>query len=156
MAFIDSIKKRAKQNKKTIVLPETADMRTLEAAHKILQEGIADIILVGDKQTIIKKADGLDLTGAKFVDPYDCDKLNDYVSILVELRKKKGMTPEGTAFNKRPVFWLYHGKGRRCRWNGCRSSEFFCKCIACSIADLKDCTGYKAGICILLSCSTKL
>ena len=94
MAFIDSIKKRAKQNKKTIVLPETADMRTLEAAHKILQEGIADIILVGDKQTIIKKADGLDLTGAKFVDPYDCDKLNDYVSILVELRKKKGMTPE--------------------------------------------------------------
>ena len=34
------------------------------------------------------------LTGAKFVDPYDCDKLNDYVSILVELRKKKGMTPE--------------------------------------------------------------
>ena len=51
MAFIDSIKKRAKQNKKTIVLPETADMRTLEAAHKILQEGIADIILVGDKQT---------------------------------------------------------------------------------------------------------
>ena len=145
MAFIDSIKKRAKQNKKTIVLPETADMRTLEAAHKILQEGIADIILVGDKQTIIKKADGLDLTGAKFVDPYDCDKLNDYVSILVELRKKKG-----------PVFWLYHGKGRRCRWNGCRSSEFFCKCIACSIADLKDCTGYKAGICILLSCSTKL
>ena len=46
MAFIDSIKKRAKQNKKTIVLPETADMRTLEAAHKILQEGIADIILV--------------------------------------------------------------------------------------------------------------
>lgn len=94
MAFIDSIKKRAKQNKKTIVLPETADMRTLEAAHKILQEEIADIILVGDKQTIIKKADGLDLTGAKFVDPYDCDKLNDYVSILVELRKKKGMTPE--------------------------------------------------------------
>ena len=94
MAFIDSIKKRAKQNKKTIVLPETADMRTLEAAHTILQEGIADIILVGDKQTIIKKADGLDLTGAKFVDPYDCDKLNDYVSILVELRKKKGMTPE--------------------------------------------------------------
>ena len=94
MSYIDMIKERARLDKKTIVLPETADMRTLEAAHKILQEGIADIILVGDKQTIIKKADGLDLTGAKFVDPYDCDKLNDYVSILVELRKKKGMTPE--------------------------------------------------------------
>ena len=106
MAFIDSIKKRAKQNKKTIVLPETADMRTLEAAHKILQEGIADIILVGDKQTIIKKADGLDLTGAKFVDPYDCDKLNDYVSILVELRKKKGMTPEEAKVHRPSVVFV--------------------------------------------------
>ena len=106
MAFIDSIKKRAKQNKKTIVLPETPDMRTLEAAHKILQEGIADIILVGDKQTIIKKADGLDLTGAKFVDPYDCDKLNDYVSILVELRKKKGMTPEEAKAHRPSVVFV--------------------------------------------------
>lgn len=94
MAFIDSIKKRAKQNKKTIVLPETADMRTLEAAHKVLQAGIANIILVGDRQEIRKRAGELDLTGAEFVDPYDCDKINDYVSILVELRKKKGMTPE--------------------------------------------------------------
>ena len=159
MAFIDSIKKRAKQNKKTIVLPETADMRTLEAAHKILQEGIADIILVGDKQTIIKKADGLDLTDAKFVDPYDCDKLNDYVSILVELRKKKGMTPE-EAKELLLTNVLYFGcimvKAGDADGMVAGSSEFFCKCIACSIADLKDCTGYKAGICILLSCSTKL
>ncbi len=94
MKFIDRIKERAKQDKKTIVLPETADMRTLVAADKILSEGIADIILVGDKKEIKKRADKLDLSGAKFVDPYDCDKLNDYVSLLVELRKSKGMTPE--------------------------------------------------------------
>lgn len=94
MKFIDTIKERAKKNKKTIVLPETADMRTLEAAHKILKEEIADIILVGSKKEIIKRAEEFDLTKAKFVDPYDCDKLNDYVAMLVELRKKKGVTPE--------------------------------------------------------------
>ena len=94
MGFIDTIKMRAKDNKKTIVLPETADMRTLEAAHKILAEEIADIILIGDKNTIIKKAENYDLSGAKFVDPYDCEKLNDYVALLVEIRKKKGITPE--------------------------------------------------------------
>lgn len=96
MGFIDSIKQRAKADKKTIVLPETADKRTLQAAHKILEEDIANIILIGDKSEITKrvKDDGLDLSKAKFVDPYDCPKLNDYVSLLVELRKKKGITPE--------------------------------------------------------------
>lgn len=94
MGFIENIKKRAKSNKKTIVLPETADMRTLEAAHKILEEDIANIILIGNKKEIIKKAEGFDLSKAQFVDPYDCDKLNDYVSLLVELRKSKGITPE--------------------------------------------------------------
>lgn len=94
MGFIERIKERAKANKKTIVLPETADMRTLEAAHKVLEEDLADIILVGAKQDILKNAEGLDLSGAKFVDPYNCDKLNDYVALLVELRKSKGLTPE--------------------------------------------------------------
>ncbi|MBQ7706192.1 MAG: phosphate acetyltransferase [Lachnospiraceae bacterium] len=96
MGFIDSIKQRAKADKKTIVLPETADMRTLQAAHKILEEDIADIILIGDKADIVKrtKEKNLDLNKASFVDPYDCPKLNDYVALLVELRKKKGITPE--------------------------------------------------------------
>jgi len=94
VGFIENIKKRAKSNKKTIVLPETADMRTLEAAHKILKEDIADIILIGNKREIIQRAKDFDLSKASFVDPYDCDKLNDYVSILVELRKSKGLTPE--------------------------------------------------------------
>ena len=96
MGFIDSIKQRAKADKKTIVLPETADMRTLQAAHKILDEDIANIILIGDKTDIVKRAKEkeLDLNKARFVDPYDCPKLNDYVALLVELRKKKGLTPE--------------------------------------------------------------
>jgi phosphate acetyltransferase len=94
MSFIDNIKRRAKANKKTIVLPETEDMRTLEAAHKILSEDIANIILIGDRSQILKKAEGFDLSKARFVDPYSCDKLNEYVDLLVELRKKKKLTPE--------------------------------------------------------------
>ncbi len=92
MGFIDNIKERAKKNKKTIVLPETGDMRTLEAAHKILKDEMANIILIGDKADILKRAKAFDLSGAIFVDPYNCDKLNDYVTLLIEIRKSKGIT----------------------------------------------------------------
>ncbi len=94
MGFIDAIKERAKQNKKTIVLPETSDKRTLEAAAEILEEGIADIVLVGNEEAIKKEAGGLKLTGATVVDPATTDKLDSYINLLVELRKSKGMTPE--------------------------------------------------------------
>ena len=69
MKFIEKIKARARENKKTIVLPETSDMRTIEAASKVLTEGIANIILVGDKEEILAKAGDLDLKDATFVNP---------------------------------------------------------------------------------------
>lgn len=94
MGFIDAIKERAKKNKKRIVLPETGDVRTLEAASKILADDIADIILVGNKDEVMKKAAGFDLSKATFVDPANCAKEQEYVDRLVELRKSKGMTPE--------------------------------------------------------------
>ena len=47
MGFIDVLKKRAASSKKTIVLPETEDRRTYEAAAQILKEGFANIVLVG-------------------------------------------------------------------------------------------------------------
>nr|WP_243167959.1 phosphate acetyltransferase [Anaerocolumna cellulosilytica] len=75
-------------------MPETSDRRTLEAASKILGEGIADIVLVGNADSIKKEAEGLDLTGAQIVDPATTEKLGSYVDLLVELRKSKGMTPE--------------------------------------------------------------
>ena len=92
MAFIDEIKQRAKSNLKTIVLPETMDRRTLVAAGKVLEEGIANIILVGKKEEIEKAADGIDLSKATFVDPESYDKLEEYINLVVELRKSKGMT----------------------------------------------------------------
>lgn len=92
MAFIDEIKQRAKSNLKTIVLPETMDQRTLVAAGKVLEEGIANIILVGNKEKIEKAANGIDLSKATFVDPENYDKLEEYINLVVELRKSKGMT----------------------------------------------------------------
>ncbi|ROR29444.1 phosphate acetyltransferase [Mobilisporobacter senegalensis] len=94
MGFIDEIKKRAKQNRQTIVLPETGDKRTLEAASKILAEEVANVVLIGNKEEILKTAGDLDLSKAAIVDPQTTDKLSGYIDLLVEVRKSKGMTPE--------------------------------------------------------------
>ena len=94
MAFIDEIKARAKADKKTIVLPETEDVRTYQAAEAVLREGTADLILVGSKEEIEKNGAGFDLTGAVIVDPATSDKTESYIAKLVELRQKKGMTEE--------------------------------------------------------------
>lgn len=94
MGFIDVIKERAKKNIQTIVLPETNDKRTLEAANKILEEGIANLVLIGKAEEIAKNSEGYDLSKATIVDPEKSDKLDSYVDLLVELRKNKGMTPE--------------------------------------------------------------
>ena len=56
MSFIEKIKEKAKNNKKTIVLVETNDFRTLEAASKTLQESVANIMLVGDQDEIKSKS----------------------------------------------------------------------------------------------------
>ena len=69
MAYIDTIKERARQDKKTIVLPESTDKRTLIAASQILQEGIANVIMIGNEEKIYDGAGWLevDLTGLKVV-----------------------------------------------------------------------------------------
>ena len=59
MGFIDEIKAKAKSCKKTIVLPESEDIRTYEAAEAILKEGTANLILIGSEEEIAKKI-GLD------------------------------------------------------------------------------------------------
>ena len=94
MGFIDEIKARAKSDIKTIVLPETEDERTYKAAEAVLKEGTAKLILVGSKEQIEKVGAGYDLTGAQIVDPATNDKTEAYIAKLVELRQKKGMTPE--------------------------------------------------------------
>ena len=96
MSYIDMIKEKARLDKKAIVLPEAEDKRTLLAAAKILEEDIAKVVLVGNAEQI--KADAaelqIDITGATVIEPATSDKLEEYVNLLYETRKAKGMTPE--------------------------------------------------------------
>ena len=91
-AFLDSIVKRAQAQKKTIVLPEGDDPRTLEAAERVLADGVADLIILGDADAIAGSGRALD--GARIIDPASYDGREDLAQQLYEIRKKKGMTIE--------------------------------------------------------------
>lgn len=94
MAFIDEIKAKAKADKKTIVLPESMDVRTYDAAEKILKEGIANIVIIGTPEEIEKYGKGYDISGATIIDPFNDPNKQKYIDKFVELRSKKGVTPE--------------------------------------------------------------
>lgn len=96
MNFIEGIKERARQNIKTIVLPEASDLRIVKAAAIAIQEKYANIILVGDEVSIKKMADenNLNISEAKIINPLKSEKAEEYANKLYELRKEKGMTLE--------------------------------------------------------------
>lgn len=93
-SFIEKIKERAKQDKKTIVLPESMDRRTFEAAAQVLKEDIANLIIIGTEEEIAKNSEGLDISKAKVINPFTYEKTEDYLNLFVELRKNKGLTYE--------------------------------------------------------------
>ena len=97
MTFIEKMKQKSKQDIKTIVLPEAEDLRVLKASEKIIKEGFANIILVGDPEKIDEKAkeNNINLEGAKVINPLTSEKLSKYSNDLYELRKNKGMTLDG-------------------------------------------------------------
>jgi len=94
--FLDRIKERAKACKKTIVLPEGFDVRTIKAADMIIKEGIADIIILGKKEEIEKLAnqEGADLSGVKIINPENAENLQEFANDFYEMRKSKGVTPK--------------------------------------------------------------
>ena len=94
MSFIDVIKERAKKNKKRIVLPESMDRRVLEAANIIIKEDIADLIIIGNKDEILKNNNDLNISKALFIDPNNSSLTDSFADKLVELRKSKGLTRE--------------------------------------------------------------
>ena len=95
MNLIDEIKKNAQKRNKTIVLPESDEERTLKAADIILGEKTAKIILLGNSDKIHNDANKLGLkniSSAKIVDPASHEKKDEYIDLMVELRKHKGLT----------------------------------------------------------------
>ena len=97
MNLLENIVARAKANKQRIVLPEAEEERTLKAADKVLADDLAHLILIGNPENIEREAKewGLKhISKATIIDPKNCDKTEDYATLLAELRKKKGMTME--------------------------------------------------------------
>lgn len=97
MELIKKIIERAKNSKQRIVLPEAEEERTLIAADRVLADGIADIILIGNPQKVNALAEEkglINIGKATLIDPEHCDKSEEYAQLLAELRKKKGMTIE--------------------------------------------------------------
>src|SRR5574344_958878 len=96
MGLIENIKAKAKQNLRTIVLPESEDERVLKATEQVLKDKTANIILIGNEETI--KADatkcGANIEGAKIIDPKKFANIDRYINELVELRKSKNLSKE--------------------------------------------------------------
>lgn len=100
MDLINQIIERAKGNKQRIVLPEGTEERTIKAADQLLADGVANIILIGNKTEIKNQADKFKLANiskATILDPLNYDKKETYTNLLFELRKAKGMTIEQAA-----------------------------------------------------------
>ena len=96
MHLVDQIKEKARKNLQTVVLPESYDERMLFAAEKIVKEGLAKIVILGDLAKIQADASarGINLAGVELLNPAASPKLEQYVADLVELRKSKGLTAD--------------------------------------------------------------
>lgn len=96
MKLMKQIWAKAKTDKKKIVLAEGEEERNIKASEKIIKNGISNLVMVGNIDTIKAKAAklGVDLTGVELEDPEISPKLEKYSNEFYELRKKKGMTPE--------------------------------------------------------------
>lgn len=108
MGFIDLVRGKAKENLRTIVLPEGEEERNLKAAGIIAKEKIANIVLVGSEKVIKEKAAEYDvvLDGIKIIDPETSEKTKEYSKLFYELRKNKGITEEKALSTvKDPVYF---------------------------------------------------
>ena len=97
MDLMQEIIARACADKQRIVLPEGSEPRTLQAADRLLAEGVAHLILIGKPEEIKAKATELGLKNidkAEMLDPENHPRREAYRDLLMELRKSKGMTQE--------------------------------------------------------------
>ena len=97
MSLIEQIIARAQSNKQRIVLPESFEERTITAADRAIADGLAEIILIGNREKVLAYAAELGLKNidkATIIDPETSEKTEEYAQLLFQLRQKKGMTIE--------------------------------------------------------------
>ena len=108
MKLLQEIKERAQSNPQRIVLPESDEPRTLEAANTVIKDKVANIILLGNPEKILALAaeKGFEyIKQATIIDPDNNPELEKYAEMLCEIRKKKGMTmEEATRLAKDPLY----------------------------------------------------
>ncbi|MDP8258341.1 MAG: phosphate acetyltransferase [Candidatus Aadella gelida] len=96
MSRILELRKKAGKQKKRVVLPEGEDARVVKAAGFIADEGIADILLLGNTEEIksLAEKEKVSLDKVEIIDPSLCENKKDIFNRYYELRKHKGITPE--------------------------------------------------------------
>lgn len=162
MSFIEEVKKRARKQIKTIVLPEAEDIRILEATSQVLKEGYANIILVGNKEKIEEKAkeNNIIIEGVQIVDPSKDTNFEKYVNLLYELRKNKGMTIEDAEkLVKDPVYYgMLMVKDEETKADGLVSgaAHSTSETLRPALQILKTAPRYKISFCLFCYGSTRL
>lgn len=97
MTIVESIREKAREKKRRIVLPEGEEDRTLQAVKIILNEELCKPIILGDPDKIRARAKELSVdipSSVPVIDPRKSEKVSDYASELFNIRKAKGMTYE--------------------------------------------------------------
>ena len=91
-SLINDLKKRAISSRKTIVLPESMDIRVLSAAEIAAKEKIANVVLIGKREDILKIKSNFCFDNITLIDPIEYENSDILINSLYELRKGKGMT----------------------------------------------------------------
>ena len=99
MSMIDLVRSKARLNRKTIVLPEGDEPRTVQAAAIVRNEGLAVPVLLGNPERIsaVAAETGTDIAGIEVIEPSSSPKAREYADTLFELRKAKGLSREDAA-----------------------------------------------------------
>lgn len=108
MSFVETMKEKARQNIKTILLPESEDIRVIQAAADVEKEGFAKAVLIGNEEDVKKLAldNNIDVSKVTIIDPLKSEKFEEYSNKFYELRKAKGMTPEKAKETmKEPIYF---------------------------------------------------
>lgn len=95
-ALMQNIHAKARELKKTIVLPDATDERAIRAARLLTDKGIVAPILIGNSRAIDDQAQqaGVALGGMRVIDPSASEQLSTFSHIFFNLRKEKGITFE--------------------------------------------------------------
>lgn len=108
MSFVETMKEKARQNIKTILLPESEDVRVIQAAADVEEEGFAKAVLIGNEEDVKQIAldNNIDVSKVTIINPLKSEKFGEYSNKFYELRKAKGMTPEkAKEIMKEPIYF---------------------------------------------------